>query len=196
MDADPGVAERGVFIHKALDGFVARWPDALPPDAFNILLEIGRAAFGEALARPGVWAFWWPRFERIARLVRRDRSQSAGAAAAQLDRTIGPHAAARPGRRLRTDAKADRIDLFEDAGLAVIDYKTGRLPSKDEVGLGFAPQLPLEAAMAAEGGFDDVPATPGRGAQFLAARRRRPGRRDRRRRRRPGRDRRCRRATD
>jgi ATP-dependent helicase/nuclease subunit B len=43
-----------------------------------------------------------------------------------------------------------------DGGLVIIDYKTGAPPSAKEVALGFAPQLPLEAAIAAGGGFRDV----------------------------------------
>jgi len=54
-------------------------------------------------------------------------------------------------------AVADRIDRF-DGGLAIIDYKTGRVPSQAEIAAGFAPQLPLEAAIARHGGFDKVPA--------------------------------------
>ena len=160
LDADPGVAERGVFIHQALDSFLKTYPEAMPPDPVAALLTLGRAAFGEALARPGVWAFWWPRFERIARwfveleadrraLVQRSWTERKG-------RLLLPA----PEGDFELTAKADRIDLFEEAGLAVIDYKTGRLPSKEELALGFAPQLPLEAAIAAAGGFADVPAAP------------------------------------
>ena len=56
-------------------------------------------------------------------------------------------------------AKADRIDKLPDGGLALIDYKTGTPPSSTEVALGFAPQLPLEAVMAAAGGFETVDAS-------------------------------------
>ncbi|MEA2755395.1 MAG: ATP-dependent helicase/nuclease subunit [Aliidongia sp.] len=157
LDADPGVAERGVFIHRALDGFVAHAPSG---DPLATLLEIGRTAFGEALDRPGVWAFWWPRFERIARwfveieadrraLIERSWTERKG-------RLLLPG----PAGDFELTAKADRIDLFEEAGLVVIDYKTGRVPSKDEVALGFSPQLPLEAAIAQAGGFAEVPAAP------------------------------------
>jgi ATP-dependent helicase/nuclease subunit B len=160
LDADPGVAERGEFIHRALDEFVRRDPALPPADPVAALLQIGRTAFGEALARPGVWAFWWPRFERIARwfveneadrraLIRQSWTESKG-------RLLLPG----PAGDFELTAKADRIDFFEEAGLAVIDYKTGRVPDKGEVALGFSPQLPLEAMIAASGGFEDVPAVP------------------------------------
>lgn len=51
--------------------------------------------------------------------------------------------------------KADRIDLMKDGTLSIADYKTGSVPSKKQVEIGLSPQLPLEAAMAARGGFRD-----------------------------------------
>ena len=41
-----------------------------------------------------------------------------------------------PAGPFELTAKADRIDLFHDGGLAIIDYKTGTLPTKREVELG------------------------------------------------------------
>ncbi|MCG8492564.1 MAG: double-strand break repair protein AddB, partial [Sneathiellales bacterium] len=63
---DPGAAEKGTFIHAALEKFVKEYPDSLPPDALDRLLSIGRETFSDVLSYPAVWAFWWPRFERIA----------------------------------------------------------------------------------------------------------------------------------
>ncbi|MBE9554429.1 MAG: PD-(D/E)XK nuclease family protein, partial [Proteobacteria bacterium] len=53
-------------------------------------------------------------------------------------------------------AKADRIDRLAGGGYVIIDYKTGLPPSQDEVAFGYAPQLPLEAAILAAGGFEGV----------------------------------------
>jgi ATP-dependent helicase/nuclease subunit B len=155
LDADPGVAERGQFIHAALDAFIRTYPQALPARPVDALLALGRAAFGEALARPGIWAFWWPRFERIAGwfvaleaerrpLLRGSWTEAKGRLVLDGDFTL--------------TAKADRIDLIGEGGLALIDYKTGTVPKSGEVLLGFSPQLPLEAAIAAAGGFEGVPA--------------------------------------
>jgi ATP-dependent helicase/nuclease subunit B len=50
-------------------------------------------------------------------------------------------------------ARADRIDILQNGTLRLIDYKSGGIPSIKEVNSGFAPQLPLEAAIAARDGF-------------------------------------------
>ena len=52
--------------------------------------------------------------------------------------------------------KADRIDRLKTGGLVIIDYKTGRVPTSSQVENLHAPQLPLEAAMAAAGAFAGI----------------------------------------
>src|SRR5262245_50134578 len=47
LDASPGLAERGIFIHSALDEFVRTLPGPLPPDALERLLALGRQRFAE-----------------------------------------------------------------------------------------------------------------------------------------------------
>jgi ATP-dependent helicase/nuclease subunit B len=56
--------------------------------------------------------------------------------------------------------RADRIDLFRDGHAAIIDYKTGRLPSQPQIDALIAPQLPLEAAMLMAGAFADTGSPP------------------------------------
>jgi len=160
IDAEPGAAERGSFIHRALELFGAAHHDAWPEDALVRLLACGREAFGEAIARPGVEAFWWPRFVRIAEWfvteegARRARFTPLGA---ELEGRIELDA---PGGAFTLTAKADRIDRDETGALVIIDYKTGTPPPEMLVGRGLSPQLPLEAAIAQAGGFDGIAAAP------------------------------------
>ncbi|MBA2589264.1 MAG: PD-(D/E)XK nuclease family protein, partial [Alphaproteobacteria bacterium] len=51
---------------------------------------------------------------------------------------------------------ADRIDVLTSGGAAILDYKTGAAPSKKQVENLMSPQLPLEAAILASGGFGDI----------------------------------------
>ena len=153
VDADPSAAERGIIIHRILEAFVREHPDALPPDAEVRLLALGRAHFEAAGARPGVLAFWWPRFERIARWfleTERDRRPSFLPLATEVEGALDLEA---PAGSFRLTAKADRIDRTEAGALEIIDYKTGGVPSRSHVRTGRSPQLSLEAAIAASGGF-------------------------------------------
>jgi ATP-dependent helicase/nuclease subunit B len=159
IDQDPGAAEHGTLIHAVLEAF-AREADTggLPDDIAGTLRRIGRAKFDELKVRPGMRAFWWPRFERVADwLAGRERARRADGRRVLAERrgemaVDGEHAS------LTLTAKADRIEVLPDGGLAIVDYKTGIPPSETQVRLGFAPQLPLEAAIAAHAGFADVPA--------------------------------------
>jgi ATP-dependent helicase/nuclease subunit B len=73
-----------------------------------------------------------------------------------------------PGGAFTLTARADRID-FRDAGLVITDYKTGTLPQDNRVLAGRAPQLPLEAAIVAAGGFPNVGEGPVHALRYIRA---------------------------
>jgi ATP-dependent helicase/nuclease subunit B len=160
LDAEPGAAERGQFIHTALDEFVKRWPGALPADALAELARFGTAAFGTALERPSVATFWWPRFLRIAAWFAAHEAERRRLATPIGAECRGSLALAGPAGRFELVAIADRIDRRQGGGLAVIDYKTGSIPKKEDLSDGHAPQLALEAAIAEAGGFAGIAAAP------------------------------------
>ncbi|SOD95671.1 double-strand break repair protein AddB [Caenispirillum bisanense] len=160
LDADPGAADYGSLVHKALETFVLRHPDDMPAEPLEKLLAIGREVFAGQLDRPGVWAFWWPRFESVARwFVAHEAARRPLIQTPFVERRGETTVNGLAGPFTLT-ATADRIDLLRDGTLAILDYKTGAPPSPKEVAAGYAPQLPLEAIIAMRGGFDGVPAKP------------------------------------
>ncbi len=160
LDADPGRADLGIAIHGALEEFVRRWPGALPAEAEAELLEIGRAHFGAMLSRPGAWAFWWPRFERMTRWLVAEERAHRPEVVESLSECEGSLTLPAPGGPFTLTAKADRIDRLAAGGFLLVDYKTGSLPSNRELALGFAPQLPLEGAILRDGSFAAVTGGP------------------------------------
>ncbi len=160
LDADPGRADLGIRIHEALAKFVRLFPRALPEDAGERLSAIGRETFGPVLSRPGAWAFWWPRFERIMSwLIAEERTHRA-ATIESLSECSGLLTLYGPGGRFELTATADRIDRLAAGGFLLVDYKTGAVPTKKEIQAGFAPQLPLEAAILRDGSFGAVTGIP------------------------------------
>ena len=158
LDADPGAAERGIAVHAALDRFVREYPEALPPEPLPRLLAIGEEAFAEWLTRPGIRAFWWPRFERIADWFLAQERARRGYARPLASEVEGRLTLPGPAGEFELTALADRIDRLADGRLAIVDYKTGAPPSEAEVKRGWSPQLPLEAAIARAGGFAGIEA--------------------------------------
>lgn len=161
IDASPNQADYGSLIHNTLDRLIETHAEGpFPDDALEQLLELGRAAFAPFDARPSIKSFWWPRFERIAvwftanEKARRNNLQKA------YTERRGTLIVPGPAGPFTLAARADRIDLMADGTLEIIDYKTGTLPSEKEIVAGYSPQLPLEAAIAAGGGFADLPNAP------------------------------------
>lgn len=150
LEEELGAAERGSRLHAALDEFLKAYPDgALPDDALAIFEHMGERHLETVLAAPAERAFWWPRFQRLARwfIATENARRAAGtkllASETKGSVTLGP---------LTVTAIADRIDEIEPGGWEIIDYKTGRVPSSKELAGLFSPQLLLEAAMQ----FEDI----------------------------------------
>lgn len=160
LEADPGAAERGIIIHEALDRFVREYPESLPEDALAVLLALGQEIFGKELARPGVSAFWWPRFQRIAEWFVDIEGKRRGDIAATITESRGFIELETGDGPFKLTAFADRIDRLKGGRLEVIDYKTGGVPSEKEVRLGYAPQLSLEAVIAEQSGFKALKGAP------------------------------------
>ena len=154
LDADPGAADFGTLVHAALESYLRAHPERLPADPEAALLAAGRRAFDEAAAPPAVWAFWWPRYRRLAAWMAERERAGRPAVHRAFAEVKGRLTIAAPGGDFELTATADRIDRLVDGRLVVLDYKTGGVPGKKEIELGFAPQLPLEAAIAAAGGFE------------------------------------------
>lgn len=160
LDEAPGAAERGSAIHEALGEFAKAYPRDLPADALAQLLACGRRAFADLEAFPAEHALWWARFERLAARV---LAWEVGR------RPFIAHVHAEIGGKLEIPTprggfaltgRADRIEERREGGLVIVDFKTGAVPTAKQTSANYSPQLPLEAAMAARGAFDRVPARP------------------------------------
>ena len=143
----------GNVVHTAIAAWVQALPATYPPDAAARLRAAMEVALAGRVLRPALLAWWRPRLGRIADWV----------AEVERGRRFAhprPHVAvevsgtwAVPLVEFELQGRADRIERLSDGRLALLDYKTGVVPSAAAVLAGHAPQLPLEAAMAAAGAF-------------------------------------------
>ena len=158
LEEELGAADRGSALHKALDEFLKACPSGpLPADAVGKFEALGEKYLGDLLAAPAERAFWWPRFQRMARwFVATENGRRAAGARLLASETNGVLKLA----GLTIEARADRIDAAAADTWEIVDYKTGRVPSAKELEKLFAPQLLLEAAMAEGGGFANIASKP------------------------------------
>ncbi len=158
VDMPPGAADRGIVIHGAIGEFTETYARALPDDPFTALAEIGRKHFASLDDYPEARAFWWPRYLRIARWFADWERERRPRIAALDAETRGQIEIPLGERSFRLSTRADRIERLADGRYAILDYKTGTVPSEKQVRIGVAPQLTLEAAILRQGGFRDIPA--------------------------------------
>jgi ATP-dependent helicase/nuclease subunit B len=155
LDQETEAADYGMLVHQGLHLFSREHGIVWPDDADDQMRRALRRALAESFARAALTAWWEPRLDRIADWVvatERQRRDDFPLAAIETEMS-GSIDIQRAGRRFKLTARADRIERRTGGSLAILDYKTGSVPSKKAVEDGLAPQLPLEAAMAALGGF-------------------------------------------
>jgi ATP-dependent helicase/nuclease subunit B len=152
LDEAIGPLERGTALHKALELFIRDIKGALPGDALDRLVATADEVFEQAGIPRAALALWRPRFLAAARgFIAFEQQRRAAIATSHLEikgtLAIGD---------FTLSGIADRIDVLANGEAAILDYKTGAAPSKNQVEQLLSPQLPLEAAILAGGGFADI----------------------------------------
>ncbi len=147
IDAEPGARERGTAVHEAFEAFMKLPEQARTETA---LLNCGNQALAKLMGKPEVRAFWWPRFEQLAKqfMAIQATREDWQVLVVEVD---GHHEFRKLDFIMR--GRADRIDINSDRSLDIIDYKSGQAPRVKEIEAGFALQLPLLGLLASCGGF-------------------------------------------
>jgi ATP-dependent helicase/nuclease subunit B len=157
----PGPALRGQIVHEALGRFAQRFPAQLPKDIAKELMAIAADVLADYTGNPRVAAFWVPRLARFAAWLAETEPARRAGGAGTVPEVSGKLVLPGPAGPFTLTARADRIDVGP-GGLVITDYKT----AQSLQGLaaraveGEAPQLLLEAAIAAANGFANVPPGP------------------------------------
>ncbi|MEZ5998126.1 MAG: double-strand break repair protein AddB [Hyphomonas sp.] len=162
MNAELGPAPRGTAIHKAIELFElagAKTPDRLA----GLLAErLGMAGEPEPVlvARGAVlrkMAEWYVNWRADRQIDGKPALEVKGA----LDFDFG-------GEAFRLSGTADRIERRPDGSLVIVDFKTGNPPTDREINVGLSQQMPLQAIIAARGGYKDVLAAPVSELEYVA----------------------------
>jgi len=155
-----GPREIGDLWHAALQAYGEGFREGAPPAELRArLLALTAAQFAAPLADPSFRALRWPRIVAgLDAFLAFDVERRIRAGRVLVERKGKFEFLLDDGSRFTLTARADRIEILRGGGAALIDYKTGAPPGTNEVKVGFAPQLTLEATMLANGAFQGAPA--------------------------------------
>lgn len=172
LQPDPGPALLGTLLHEIFEAFLRQ-----QDHSWEKLMSLGQdkmAPYQDSLA---VRYFWQSQFEACAQwflsqqaslepkpqhflewtgslkrpFILPEQQQRALSLFPEDDSALPPQPI------LKISGKADRLDLYPQGRVRIIDYKSGRLPSRKELYEGGRLQLPLEALILKEGGFQRLP---------------------------------------
>jgi ATP-dependent helicase/nuclease subunit B len=157
LDADPTGAERGIAVHSILENWV-RSGDADPP----LLHRFAEAELLKWADHPLMRALWSPRVRRAMDWVLETMRdwEAEGWTPLKPEAKGSYDFAFAHGAMIKLRGIADRIDRNDDGVLAIIDYKTGTVPTHAQVAGGFALQMGLLGVLAQHGVLDGVPSAP------------------------------------
>jgi ATP-dependent helicase/nuclease subunit B len=155
LDAEVGPREMGTLFHAILKDFVEYYPDRLPQDAERVLIGVADRHFAASGFAPEQALLWRRRFARATlRFLDWERAhrEFARAVAVEIEGAIELPLDSAP---ITLRGRIDRIDADRKSGaLHILDYKTGGVPSEDQVLAMLDPQLALGALLALRGGLD------------------------------------------
>jgi len=152
VDADHTARWKGEAVHKVFEEWLLHDecnPAKLRPRAERLLAD-------DAI-HPMLRALWAPRLleaiDWIAELERKNQGEGRKPLKAEIKGET-------PLAGVMVHGRVDRIDRLPDGGIAIVDYKTGKPPSKKAIESGFALQLGLLGLIGRAGGFEGVSGEP------------------------------------
>ena len=152
VDADHTARWKGEAVHKVFEEWLVH--DECKPDKLRARAE---QLLADEAIHPMLRALWAPRLleaiDWLAELERVNQAEGRKPLRAEIKGET-------PLAGIVVHGRADRIDELPDGGLAIVDYKTGKPPSKKAIDAGFALQLGLLGLIGRAGGFGGVSGEP------------------------------------
>lgn len=161
IDEDEIFSDRGTFLHEVLEEFITATRDHLPPkiEAVELFKSLAQQRLQKLEQVSPHWHYWWPKIDLIADwVVEQEQEWRTHARPYKLEESGAYQFAisddfAGDKNRFTLTAKADRIDRLKTGGFAILDYKSGSIPTQKKIKCGQAPQLALEALILQKGGY-------------------------------------------
>ncbi|MEI7668903.1 MAG: PD-(D/E)XK nuclease family protein [Pseudomonadota bacterium] len=135
----PDASDFGNAVHKALENFTLNYPNALPENSLDILIEAGTDALKPIMQNELLKVLWGIRFRKIAEFIIENEAERR----IYITEIMAEVTESLQLGDFTLKGRADRIELRKDGTICVIDYKTGSLPKKSDINSGLSSQLVL-----------------------------------------------------
>ena len=157
LEAPFDARRRGTFLHAILEEFSRKWQGALPDDIEAEFLAIADKHLAYLReAKPETVALLSPSLKVLAKRFAKFEQGRFDMWMRLLVEAKGQTSFIIDGRRHTLRCYADRIEINDNGGANICDYKSGTMPLAGEVHSGKKPQLSLEAWILDRGGFGDI----------------------------------------
>lgn len=132
----PTIMHFGIAIHKIFEKYLLS-----KNISYEMLLNIAYKYMNFS----NVSSMWWPKFQKITKnFFKLDTKRRENFNIVEVEKSFSWPLS----EKITIKAKCDRVEHLLDGGIAIVDYKTGSLPTQSDIEMFFSPQLILQAITA------------------------------------------------
>lgn len=156
LEKQVDAAERGTILHALIEKFTDTYKKDIPDSAKDDFVIMAQEILENHDYDPATWSFWSPRMAKLAEWIipqEQEWRQTYRFLKSEVKGNVILNENLQAPFIL--EARVDRIDQSYDGQCAIIDYKSGGAYSASKIQSGALPQLPLEALILSEGGFQN-----------------------------------------
>ncbi|MBP9791710.1 MAG: double-strand break repair protein AddB [Rickettsiales bacterium] len=146
VDKQPDQKDFGIFIHSVVDQF-NRFFDTTT-DHKKLLINIATSVLQSITENKNIKHLWQLKLEKMSDWIINFETSKRQSKTIQIYTEVSGEILI--NNHLTLTMKADRIEIDQDM-ITIIDFKTGTIPTHQDINQGFSPQLPLESLIIKKG---------------------------------------------